>query len=160
MQSPRQVWKSWLPPLIWMVVIFSASSDAKSSHHSSTLFEPLMRWLFPLMSQLRIEEIHYVFRKCAHMAEFAVLAGLFWWAIRRTKDRAAGHWAWRDAVLALALVVLYAASDEIHQRFVPGRTGQFSDVLVDTVGGAIGLGWVWLARKMCKMKVARSGGMA
>ena len=34
--------------------------------------------------------------------------------------------------------VLYAISDEIHQIFVPGRSGQFSDVLLDSAGAVIG----------------------
>jgi VanZ family protein len=36
--------------------------------------------------------------------------------------------------LALALTVLYAASDEWHQTFIPNRSGQLADVLVDTAG--------------------------
>ena len=34
----------------------------------------------------------------------------------------------------------YAATDEFHQLFVPGRSGQLKDVLIDTAGGALGLG--------------------
>ncbi|MEI6674057.1 MAG: VanZ family protein [Verrucomicrobiota bacterium] len=160
MRNIRQAWKFWLLPLLWMIVIFSASADGQSAHHSSRIFEPLMHWLFPQMSPLRIGEIQYLFRKCMHLTEFAVLAGLLWWALRHTKGTAAGPWQWSDAGQVLILVVLYAASDEIHQAFIPSRTGRFSDVLVDTAGGAIGLGWLWLWGKMCKMRIARRGGMA
>lgn len=133
-----------------MVVIFSASGDAASAHHSSTLFEPLMRWLFPQLAQTRIEEIHYLFRKCAHLAEFGVLALLLWRAIRHSSVRSERRWQWSHAGLAMVLVFLYAASDEIHQAWVPGRTGQASDVVVDTAGGAIGLGLLWVAGRLCK----------
>lgn len=146
-----------------MVVIFSVSSDTQSFHHSSTLFEPLMHWLFPQMPQPRIEHIHYLFRKCAHLTEYALLALLLWRAIHHThgkRRRPAGEiepppngkfpWLWPEAGLALALVFLYAASDEIHQVFIPGRTGQVSDVLVDTTGGIIGLGLLWLSGKVLK----------
>jgi len=35
--------------------------------------------------------------------------------------------------------VLYAISDETHQIFVPGRSAQISDVLIDSVGAIVGI---------------------
>jgi VanZ family protein len=140
----------WLPLLFWMAVIFTASSDAESSHHSSIYFEPLLRWLFPQMSQTRIEELHYDFRKCCHMTEFAILAVLAWRAIRQPQRQDVRPWNWAEAGLSLAIVFLYAASDELHQVFVPSRTGQISDVVVDVTGGTIGLALLWLAGKKFK----------
>jgi VanZ family protein len=150
MRSERLHFGFWLPPLLWMVVIFSASGDVDSTYHSSTLFEPLMRWLFPWMAQARIEDLHFLFRKCAHLAEFGVLALLFWRAIRHSHGSEGCRWNWAQGGGALAMVALYAASDEFHQTFVPGRTGQLSDVLVDTAGGAAGLGLLWLTGKVFK----------
>jgi VanZ family protein len=140
----------WLPLLFWMAVIFTASSDAESSHHSSIYFEPLIRWLFPQMPQTRIEELHYDFRKCCHMTEFAILAVLAWRAIRQPQHADRRPWRWDEAGLALAGVFLYASSDELHQVFVPSRTGQISDVVVDVIGGFIGLTLLWLAGKKFK----------
>ena len=150
MQINRSALKFWLLPVIWMAVIFTASSDTQSAHHSSILFEPLLRWLFPQLSQSRVEEIHHLFRKCAHLAEYAVLAMLFWRAIRQPQKNTARPWHWPEAGLALALVFLYAASDEFHQIFVATRTAQVSDVVVDTLGGAIGLLLLWLIGKAFK----------
>jgi len=150
MRISRQVLKDWLPPLVWMVVIFSASSDAASMHHSSRFFEPLMHWLFPRMAQARVAEFHHLFRKCAHVAEFAVLGVLLWRGIRHAKPDPQRPWRWSQAGLALLAVLLYAATDEIHQTFVPGRTGQVSDVFIDVSGGAIGLVMLWLAGKLGK----------
>ena len=67
-----------------------------------------------------------VLRKIAHAAEFAVLGFLLYRALRR------GGWA-------LALGIAYAASDELHQHFVPGREGSPLDVLIDAVGVAVGV---------------------
>jgi VanZ family protein len=67
-----------------------------------------------------------VLRKLAHMAEYAVLGALLL--------RATGR-----AGLAIALGTLYAASDEIHQAFVPGRSGRPLDVAIDAVGVACGV---------------------
>lgn len=40
---------------------------------------------------------------------------------------------------SLPLSVLYACSDELHQHFVPGRSGEIRDVLVDSAGVLIGI---------------------
>jgi VanZ family protein len=137
----------WLPVLIWMTLVFSASADAQSYRHSSIYFEPLLRWLFPHMPQSQIEAIHHAFRKCCHLTEYAILAWLLWRAIRKPVKNDPRPWLWPEAGLALAIVFLYSASDELHQVFVPTRTGQVSDVLVDTAGGAIGLLLLWLRKK-------------
>jgi VanZ family protein len=65
-------------------------------------------------------------RKCAHVTEYAILAALLFRALER----------WRSA---LALGVLYAASDELHQHFVRGRHASPVDVAIDTLGLALGL---------------------
>ena len=50
--------------------------------------------------------------------------------------------------VALLLGVTYAALDEVHQTFVPGRAGRPLDVLIDTVGLALGVfGWERLAAR-------------
>ena len=140
----------WLPPIIWMLLIFSFSSDAQSFRHSSKYFEPLLHWLFPGMSQPAIEMLHHEFRKCCHCAEYAILAWLAWRAIRKPVKRDPRPWRWAEAGLALAIVFAYAAGDELHQVFVPSRTAQISDVLVDTCGGAIALLALWLRKKISR----------
>jgi VanZ family protein len=51
----------------------------------------------------------------------------------------------RTLVLAIALSALYAASDEFHQSFTPGRTPSVIDVGIDTIGAALGVGtWAWV----------------
>ena len=42
-------------------------------------------------------------------------------------------------LLSIFLAFLYACSDEIHLLFVPGRSGRFSDVLLDTLGASVGI---------------------
>ena len=147
MQKVLTFVKYWLPALLWMTLIFSFSSDRESSQHSSRFFEPIMRWLFPHMPPTQLEAIHYGFRKCCHLTEYAILALLLWRAIRQPREGPPRPWVWAEAGLALAFVFLYAASDELHQVFVPSRTGQVSDVLVDTAGGAAGLFLLWSVRR-------------
>jgi VanZ family protein len=51
----------------------------------------------------------------------------------------------RTAIVAIAIVVLYAASDEWHQSFVPGRSAAFDDLAADSVAALLGtaLSWAW-----------------
>jgi|SRR5665213_659291 len=140
----------WLPVLFWMALIFTASADTQSYRHSSIYFEPLLRWLFPQMPPTQVEAIHHIFRKSCHLAEYAILAWLFWRAIRKPVKNDPRPWLWPEAGLALALVFTYAASDELHQVFVPTRTAHVTDVLIDTTGGAAALLLLWLRRKIFK----------
>ena len=150
MPKLRVFLKFWLPPLAWMVVIFTGSSDSKSYQHSSLLVEPFLHWLFPNLSQAHVEAIHHLFRKCAHLTEYAVLALLLWRAMRRPVKNDSRPWNWPEARLALLLVMFYAATDEFHQSFVPTRTPLVTDVLIDTTGGAAGLFALWICGRWRK----------
>lgn len=138
----RAFLKYWLPPLVWMAVIFSFSSDSHSYQHSAGIFEPFLHWLFPQMPQAEVETIHHLIRKCCHLTEYAILALLLWRAMTRSKNLP--PWSWPRIQGTMLLVCLYAATDEFHQSFVPTRTSLVSDVFIDTAGGAIGLLALWI----------------
>jgi VanZ family protein len=142
MPNLRVFLKFWLPVLFWMALIFSASADSHSYEHSSRFVEPFLHWLFPQMSQTRVDQIHHLVRKCCHLAEYAVLALLLWRALHLSKNNLP-PWSWPKVGGTLLMVFLYAASDEFHQSFVPTRTARVSDVIIDTAGGAIGLLVLW-----------------
>lgn len=134
----------WLPVWLWMALIYSASCDSHSYEHSSGLVEPLLRWLFPHLPETYISGIHELLRKCAHLTEYAVLALLLWRAMHSPAKSSPTAWNWQKTRLTLLLVMLYAATDEFHQTFVPTRTGLVSDVFIDTTGGAAGLFMLWM----------------
>ena len=135
-----------------MIVIFSASADTESYQHSSRLFEPFLRWLFPHMSPEHVDAIHFYFRKTCHLSEYAIFGLLLWRAIRQPQKGVQKPWRWDQAGLALSFVFLYAASDEFHQVFVPTRTAHVTDVFIDTSGGAIGLLLMWSIGKIFKRR--------
>jgi len=91
------------------------------------------------MSQHALDAIVTAVRKCAHLTEYAVLALLFWRALRRPVRRDARPWSWREAGIAVLFVAIYAATDEFHQSFVPSRDANPRDVLIDTIGAMIGM---------------------
>ncbi len=133
-----------------MILIFTASADTKSYQHTSTFFEPVLQWLFPWMSPAHIELLHHLVRKTGHLTEYALLALLLWRALRRPQRGDRRPWRLDEAGLSLVVVFTYAASDEFHQIFVPGRTALVSDVFIDTTGGAIGLMLLWAIGKVFK----------
>jgi VanZ family protein len=146
----RSFVKYWLPLLVWMLVIFSASSDRMSFEHSSRIIGPFVHWLLPHLSYEAVRAFVMFARKCAHLTEYAVLALLIWRTLRKPPEPNASSWRWSHAGLALALAALYAASDEIHQAFVPSRQGSVWDVLLDTSGAALALLCLWAVGRLRK----------
>lgn len=133
----------WLVPLAWMTLIFLGSTDVLSAHHTSRFIEPLLRWLSrDTLSPPGIEEVHFLIRKAGHLTEYAVLCILYWWALAPPKTAeppAPPRFSPRRAALAIGLAMVFAATDEFHQSFVPSRGASVEDVLIDTVGAALGL---------------------
>ena len=155
--------KYWLPVLAFMAVIFSASADHKSAHRSSRLIEPLLRWLFPDLTNDTVWLIVLLVRKCAHVTEFAIMALLLWRALRAGTSPRSRAWSWRFARKVWLVAVLYAASDELHQCFVPDRQASGWDVLIDASGAAVGLLGLWAVGRWRKWWVgeeSNSGAMA
>jgi len=138
----RPFFQRWFLVLVWMAVIFSASGDTASMQHSSRLLEPVIRWVFPHLPNRQVDAAVFFLRKCAHFIEYAILAMLVWRAssaAQRPDATSPRAWRWRPALLAFALVVAYAISDEIHQAFVPTRQASAVEVLIDSTGAAFGL---------------------
>jgi len=145
----------WLPTALWMLLIFGASGDTLSAERSSRIIAPILRWLWPQMPAAEVAQIVFLVRKGAHFTEYAVLAILLWHALWKPRWGDQRPWSWPVAGFALLLTGLYALSDEIHQSFVPMRTGSGWDVLVDTAGALTGLllaaaAYHWLARRRAR----------
>jgi VanZ family protein len=131
--------KYWLPVLACMGMIFYASSDRQSAQHSSRIIGPVIRFLFPHLSEETVAELIFLARKCAHLTEFGLLALLVWRALRKPQRHDLRPWDWREARRTMLLVILYAASDEFHQLFVPTRQAAVTDVMIDASGGFFAL---------------------
>lgn len=130
--------------IVWMCVIFAFSAQPKEESGAvSASFTYHMvsstRTFFHLdLSDARVKEISDAIegfiRKAAHMAEFGILSVLLYIWI--------GQWEMsllRRGLTAACATSVYAATDEIHQLFVPGRSGRFSDVCIDSAGAFAGV---------------------
>lgn len=129
--------------LLWMSVIFymSAKNAEESTHMSHSVGLKIGDVFIPDFEQWNkeaqiafAEKIEVPVRKGAHMAEFAALGLFLFGAVyssARKKSAQAG--------VCILLGVLYAATDEFHQLFVPGRAGMIQDVLIDGIGVCVGV---------------------
>lgn len=116
--------KNWeIPALIlWMAMIFWFSS-------------------IPNLSSGLEED--FALRKLAHCLEYAVLAFLFFRVLSgKVKNFWSAFWG------AIILSIIYAITDEYHQTFVFGRSGEIKDVLIDSVGVFAGLICSLLPRRL------------
>ena len=117
-----------------MCVIFCLSSQPAPQSQSLSdglLYDILV--FFGFEDEIRIELYGKLIRKIAHFAEFAALGmstTLFFAEL--WPDKHAGRH--RRLLYPFGICALYAFSDELHQYFVPGRSMQLSDVLLDCAG--------------------------
>lgn len=121
-----------------MGVIFFMSTDTGSAAHTSRFLGPLLHWLKPDLTREQFETAQLCVRKAGHLSEYALLAVLLVRALLASGRE--GPSVPLTAALAWSGAVLYAASDEWHQSFVPSRTASAGDVLIDAIGALLGLG--------------------
>lgn len=130
----RNFIKYLLPVIFWMCFIFWMSTGTFSSQNTFPLVETVLRFLVRNLSSQEVDLIHGWIRKSAHVAEYFILGLLLFRAFR---GGSMGSWNWRWTFFAVMVVVLWAASDEFHQSFVPTRTASVVDVVIDTAGGVL-----------------------
>jgi VanZ family protein len=118
-----------------MAVISAFSTDAFSGSETSRLIGPLLRWLLPGAEPATLESIHGAIRKFGHLAEFGLLALLWYRALAWGR----GGWRTGPALWAFLLSVGFAVLDETHQAFEATRTGSLADVGWDGLGAGFGL---------------------
>jgi VanZ family protein len=122
---------AWSAVVLWMAVIFAFSHQTSeaSSQLSMGLTERIIGLFFPGADAAFLAQSEAVLRSVAHGITFFILALLVSWAFTEIQVQDI-----RNAILTFLVCALYAASDELHQAFVPGRAGQWIDFLIDMIG--------------------------
>ncbi len=133
----------WSLVILWCVVIFCFS---EFSFFTGENTEKVIRHVMKYLSLSRAEvgdgassPLNFVIRKFAHLSAFGILAFLVWKAMFPHRFAYMGAWSF---------ATVYAATDEWHQSFEPGRTALFSDVLIDACGAALALLFVRIYLRM------------
>ncbi len=121
---------------------FSAQDGEQSGSLSLLISEKCVEFVNSISGKNWTEEIissmaayfEHPIRKLAHFAEYACMGMLVYTILR--------PWRSRDKKLyfiGMVWVFVSAVADEMHQLYVPGRCGSFSDVCLDTLGGCFGI---------------------
>ena len=131
--------KFFMLALLWMAMIFYMSnqpshiSSAQSGGVIAMLSDvPIVGNIIEKMIELDIAQ--FIIRKAAHLSAFCILAILifmsFYDDIKKINI---------VAFKSMVFTFLYACTDEFHQFFIPGRSSEFRDVIIDSTGGFIGI---------------------
>lgn len=125
---------SWTVVILWMALIFYLSHQpASESSELSTGITDILLSLFPFVN-LDAEHLGFFIRKGAHFFAYFILGWLLMLAFRVKAPK-----PYKKLTLAFLICVAYAISDEIHQLYVPGRSGEVRDVLIDSAGAMCGI---------------------
>ncbi|MDY0394160.1 VanZ family protein [Virgibacillus halophilus] len=151
----KRKWLAWTLVIVWMAVIFclshqpSSSSSALSSGVTAAIVNTVHQWLPD--AAITVEGLHFWIRKAAHFSAYFLLGVLTLQAWKKS-----GISGERAIIYAWLLCVLYAMSDEFHQLFVSGRSGEVRDVAIDSTGAFTGivLCWIisWIHRRLNRKK--------
>ncbi len=127
--------------IVWMGLIFcfSAQNATESSTVSIGLMENVIKFFAPNISPSSLESIisvwHFFVRKGAHFSIFAIL-GIFSFLSVVTYEKLN---LFIRFLISAFISIGYAASDEYHQTFVSGRSGEIRDILIDSSGAILGI---------------------
>ncbi|MGB8450900.1 MAG: VanZ family protein [Anaerocolumna sp.] len=151
----------WLPALLMMVIIFRFSTaDGEQSsglslgltqHIVDTVICAVNIEMTPEEELSFIELIHTPIRKLGYLSEYGMLAVtvVFPLYAYHRKRR------WKLFIWCEGICIFYAGSDEFHQLFVPERSGQLRDVLIDSTGITLGLLFFFLCLKIFHNHLSR-----
>ncbi len=142
---------------LYMLIFGFSAQDGEQSGALSRFISEKCAELLNVISGKRWDEMilesmaeyfEHPIRKLAHFCEYACMGVLVYviWSQWLQRGR-------RLYLLTVLWVFVSAALDEFHQLFVPGRYGSFADVLLDTCGGAFGMGaWLLVLRLFRRFK--------
>ena len=117
----------------------SHTNGNESSNQSNFIVKIVLEFI-----NINHETLSFMIRKIAHMSEYAILLLFIYYGLYKTITYK------YQLLISLLITFIYACSDEFHQLFIPGRSGQFMDVLIDTSGALIMLLIIYLWQKRKK----------
>ena len=124
------------------IFILSNENRDESTDTSDAVINPIIKLLYPDFDDLEpskqtaiLNEFNVTIRTGAHYLEYLVLGTLCVGLVLTFKTEHVPLYI----LIPLGIGALYAISDEIHQYFVPGRSCQISDIIIDTCGALTGI---------------------
>jgi VanZ family protein len=140
-QTALQWLSVWWPGAVNVGIVCAESTDHFSAANTRHRYYHWFCDHFGYVSWETWSTINFEIRKAGHFVGYGVMCLIFYTCVARTLLRHVGESAnrlrRRRAVGALVCTFLLASGDEIHQSFIPSRTGAFHDVLLDVAGGFV-----------------------
>jgi VanZ family protein len=144
---------SYLAVFIWMGAIFylSHQSGDSSGGLSSGITEMVLNMINTIFPSLKVDMdlFHHIIRKLAHFTAYFILAILVINALRISNVS-----GFKSIIITLLISIIYAATDEFHQSFIPGRGPSIKDVFIDSFGASFGLAIYSAFSKLKKRRVS------
>ena len=135
--------KRWILYIVLGLIVFFIWDNSLQNGGTSDGFSLIFaEWLAPIADKLgfygNIWTLNRIVRKLAHLTELTILGGVLYVVLRRYIE-------YGTVVKTIGVGIVIACLDEFIQLFSLGRSSQFSDVLIDTIGIIIGILVVKLA---------------
>jgi VanZ family protein len=128
--------RAWWPAIVWIGLITFESTDFFSAQNTGSLLYSLLTRLFGEINFHDFLIFHHYLRKTGHILGYGMLSLLLLRGWRATLGYAHA-WLLRTALLAWVGTALVASMDEWHQSFIPSRTGNPGDVLLDSAASLV-----------------------
>ena len=114
--------------IAWMVIVWNFSSQ--NGQASSNLSGGILTKIFNVSADNKnIQLYEFLLRKTAHFSVYFLGSIIFYNFLK------INNYAKNKYLATFLFIFFYASTDELHQRFVADRSGQISDVILDSCGG-------------------------
>ncbi|MGH9504576.1 MAG: VanZ family protein [Terriglobales bacterium] len=134
--AQKHLLKTWVAAVLWLGIIAIESTTFASAANTSRLFYPLLHFLFGLEAA-HFPVWHFLIRKSGHFLGYFTLSWLLFRAWRDTFPLPGRAWSIRWARISFFMAALAACLDEWHQTYLPGRTGNLHDVMLDSTAALV-----------------------
>lgn len=152
---------SYMLVILWMIVIFMFS-NIDNYHSNNTSKDTISKVVDkvsdgavsvgikdkPISNEKKekvVNKLNLPLRKVMHFTEYLILCVLWLNALSQSKVK-------HKYIISIIICILYAFTDEYHQTFINGRTGQLTDVLIDSSGAILGSIIYYVISKLSKKK--------
>ena len=132
----KKIFHIVLTVVIMAFIFVQSALTAELSLRESNV---IVQWLASFL-HAQPEMLSFLVRKCAHFLEYLVLGCSLFVTVRDLfrLNR------WKGSLASFVIAAAYAATDELHQMFVAGRSCEARDILIDSCGALTGILIAWL----------------
>lgn len=154
--SKRQILYICLSFAIMVFIFVQSALPADLSQEESNFLVPFVMKLF----QISADSASFLIRKTAHFTEYAILGASLsvtvnsLWKVKSVdqntafSDRPGTAVLLKTGLIAFGIGAAYAVTDEIHQRFVEGRSCEVRDMMIDFGGVLLGVLIISLIKRL------------